>query len=475
MSPATLRRFRADRLLRREFEGLRVKVLAAVRGRLLARGVMLDRADLEACYSLAWHGLYAALLAGERIESPAGWLTIVAYRRALDEHRARSGAFCAAFEEAGPQPDREDRDLAAELDDRARLGALFEGIRGSMTKRERQAAVLCYLHGLSRREAACQMGLSEGRMRKLMEGCGDGRPGVSGKIGALARTIEAGDWCEQRGSLMRAYAYGILDMNGERYELAVMHHRRCPACRAYVASLRGLAVLLPPAALPASLLGALGSGGIAAGGPAAGGAAAGGPAAGGATVGGATAGGATAGGATGGLAAAGVAGGAGGGGWALAGGPLGAKLAVGCLLALGAGCATLGVSGGGASHPHHRRVRPLRAALAGGARDERLAPLPPVASGAGRSVLAASARSGSPSSSPSPRVGGAGREFGLEGARAAGSESGSGQPHGPQAAAASVALAAPESARTSAATAAAAAATPAATPAQAAQREFGPG
>ena len=43
------------------------------------------------------------------------------------------------------------------------------------------------------------MGLSPGRMRKLMEGRGDGRRGVSAKIGKLAGTIEAGTWCEERG------------------------------------------------------------------------------------------------------------------------------------------------------------------------------------------------------------------------------------------------------------------------------------
>ena len=34
MSPLTLRRYRAERLLRQEFEGLRGRVIATVRGRL---------------------------------------------------------------------------------------------------------------------------------------------------------------------------------------------------------------------------------------------------------------------------------------------------------------------------------------------------------------------------------------------------------------------------------------------------------
>ena len=66
-----------------------------------------------------------------------------------------------------------------------RLRQLFEGLRGRLDAREREAAALCYLQGLSRSEAAARMGVSEARMRKLMEGRGPGRPGVAGKVGAL--------------------------------------------------------------------------------------------------------------------------------------------------------------------------------------------------------------------------------------------------------------------------------------------------
>ena len=90
------------------------------------------------------------------------------------------------------------------------------------------------------------MGISESRMRKLMEGPGPGRPGVAGKVGELVETIRGGGWCEEQGSLMRGFAFGILDPQGERYRLALAHQRECPACRAYVLSLRGLAAVLPP-------------------------------------------------------------------------------------------------------------------------------------------------------------------------------------------------------------------------------------
>jgi RNA polymerase sigma factor (sigma-70 family) len=365
VSPSTLRRYRAERLLREEFERLRSGVVASASRRLRAVGVRLDASDLDASYAQAWQGLYAAMLEGQQITNPAGWLTLVTYRRAIDEHRARSRVQCAVIPSeavrdrlgvgagalgvssaAGPAAGvgavGEGRDLADELDDRTTLRQLFEALRGRLTAREQQAATLCYLQGLSRSEAAARMGVSESRMRKLMEGCGTGSPGVAGKVGALVETIRAGEWCEEQGSLMRGFAYGILDPDGERYSLALIHRDECPACRAYVLSLRGLAAVLPPVPLLLHpVLGAGASAGSASG------------AAVGASTGTTVAAPTSAGVAGGALSASGA--GAVGGGWWLVGGPLGAKLAVGCLLALGvgAGCVALGVHTGQTRAPAH--------------------------------------------------------------------------------------------------------------------------
>jgi len=54
MSPLTVRRYRAERMLRKEFEALRGRVLGTVRGRLRTSGVNLDASDLDACYAQAW-------------------------------------------------------------------------------------------------------------------------------------------------------------------------------------------------------------------------------------------------------------------------------------------------------------------------------------------------------------------------------------------------------------------------------------
>jgi DNA-directed RNA polymerase specialized sigma24 family protein len=252
MSPEALRRYRAERLLRKDFAGLRSKVLTIVRSQLRAKGVALDASDLEACYAQAWHGLYAIVLDGEMVENPSAWLVLVTFRRAIDESRSMSRIGIVEGEDMGSLPRRLvacANDLATELDDRTRLRHVFEGLRTRLSERECEAASLCYLQGLSRANAAKQIGISEARMRKLMEGA-PGRPGVASKVAELLETIEVGSWCEQQSSLLRALAFGILDPAGERHAQAMAHCRECPACRARVASLRGLASVLPLPLLP---------------------------------------------------------------------------------------------------------------------------------------------------------------------------------------------------------------------------------
>jgi DNA-directed RNA polymerase specialized sigma24 family protein len=461
VSPLSLRRHRAERLLREEFEGLRGRVLASVRGRLRASGASLDQDDLEACYAIAWQGLYTAVLEGQQIGNPAGWLVLVTFRRAIDEHRARARVRCGGelgdgelrVERSGSRgiADMEtrsangaERDFAAELDDRMRLRQLFEGLRGRLDGREREAAALCYLQGLSRSEAAARMGIGENRMRKLMEGHGPGHPGVAGKVGALVEAIRDGEWCEEQGSLMRALAFGVLDPDGERHRLALMHCSECPACRAYVVSLRGLAAALPPVFLPGGLgagilarlaegahaggaAGTAGAGGIVgngAGGTAGSGAA--GTGAGGGMSGGGAGAGVQAGRGIGGaLSASGAAGagGAAGGGWLLGAGPLGAKLAVGCLLALGVGAGCVALDAGhlvhGPRHRHHPASRLPASALAAASGADRLSEL---TAGVGGPLSPATPRGSASSLTPSAK---ASREFGPEQAlRPGGGEAG---------------------------------------------------
>jgi DNA-directed RNA polymerase specialized sigma24 family protein len=400
MSPAALRVYRAERLLERDFHALRGRVLGIVRGRLRAGGASLDTVDLEASYAAAWQGLYGAIVRGEQVANPAAWLALVTYRRAIEELRARHDSDAEA-----PVQATVERDLDAELDDRARLRRLLEGMRCRLDLREREAAALCYLHGYSRAQAARRMGISETRMRKLMEGRGAGQAGVAAKVAVLARAITAGEFCAQQDSLMRAFAFGVLDPEGERHRIALAHLRDCPACRRHVAALRGLAAALPPVlTLPGAGKAALAA--LAAGSAHGGGA-------GFATATGATsaAPGAPLGAPLGASAAAG--GGAAGGGWALGGG-LAAKLAAGCLLALGvgAGCVTLAEHGRGTVHraPRASSRRPAAEPVAAGS--ERPVRRRAAASrAAGHGFARAAATSGAEA--------GAAREFGPEQSRSA--------------------------------------------------------
>ena len=354
----------------------------------------LDGSDLDACYATAWQGLHAKVLEGEEIESPFGWLVLVTFRRAVEECLARRAPAAGI---GGSDPDEcvssRSRDLAGELDDRIRLVQLFEGLRAHLSDRERQAATLCYLQGLSRAEAAARMGISQGRMRKLMEGRGASDPGVCGKIGVLAETIESGRWCESQGSLMRAFAYGVLDPAGERYGLALMHRDGCPACRAYVLSLRGLAAVLPPVLLPWGPLAAAIGGGRGA-----------------VHISAAARQGAQSSATGSGTAYASGAAGASGGGWLLTGGGLSAKLAVGCLIALGVGggCMVLetGPHRSRRDHAHHGHATAARLAgtsVAGEVRER--APV------GGQPVSSVPAAAGA---SPSTSAARARREFGPE-------------------------------------------------------------
>ncbi len=281
------RRERAEHVLDREYDQLRRPTMTALRTKLGTRNVSFDDVDLEAFYNQAWHGLYLRLAEGDEIENHGGFLVHAAYCRAIEEvrrlhpERRAEGVDLAAL--------GSDVDLPAQLDDRTQLRHFMEGMRDRLSERERAAVTLCYLQGCTRPEAAELLGVSPERMEKLMDG-------ASKKVGALVEDIQEGSWCDSRESLMKAYAFGLLDPDGERWALANAHLQECSGCRGYVRGLRGVAAVTPPVGLMLGLLGALGLG-------AAGSAAAAGGAA-GAGAGGAAAG---AGGAGGGIGTAGIA------------------------------------------------------------------------------------------------------------------------------------------------------------------------
>ena len=245
----------AEDALARDYALLRGEVVGALRGKLTAQRVHVDDGDLDEVYNQAWHALYMQLKDGVAVESRAGFLVTVGYRRAIDElRRAHPGRTELGGDVATLGAEH---DIAQQLDDATRVRHLMEGFRERLDAREQQAAALCLIHGYTRPEAAAALGHSPRRMEKIMDG-------VMRKLARLTDDI-ADDWCRSRASLIAAYALGLLEEGGERHAAAVEHLRDCSACRRSVNQRRGLAGVLPPIGLPLVLGGALATGGAGAG------------------------------------------------------------------------------------------------------------------------------------------------------------------------------------------------------------------
>ena len=208
--------------------GVRSRLAAALR----RAGRQFDDLDLDAFYNQAWHGLYLRLAAGRGDREPR---RLPRPRRLLPRDRRdpalRSRRACDPAARRGARR-RAGHRRACSTTTR-KLTHFMEGMRERLTERERKAATLCYIQGYTRPQTAEVLGVSPKRMEKLMDG-------VSQKIGVLVEDIRGGGWCESRSSLMKAYAFGVLDPDGERWELAVAHLRECPGCRRYVRGLRGI-------------------------------------------------------------------------------------------------------------------------------------------------------------------------------------------------------------------------------------------
>jgi DNA-directed RNA polymerase specialized sigma24 family protein len=248
MSALAARRAReAEVFLETNYEAWKRNLLKAARRQLAQSNIRLDDIDLEAAYNAAWHALYRKLSDGVAINNPEGFLTQAIKFRALDDFRMRHPDRFADDVDVDVmcRPD----EIADRLDDKAQIRHLLEGIGDRLDTREQTAANLCYVHGFSRAEAAHLMGIEERRFQKIMDG-DNPKPGVAKKIAGLIGDIQDGQWCDKRVSLMKAYAFDILDRDGPRYQMARDHLAECPACRLLVRRLRGLAGVLPPVAMP---------------------------------------------------------------------------------------------------------------------------------------------------------------------------------------------------------------------------------
>ncbi len=241
--------------IRREYEGFKPEIIRTVSSKLAGDGVRPLDSDLDFSYNEAWHALYMKLAAGEEVENRKGFLVTVTHRRALNEFHSWHPSRRANVAEMDSLASTADVEESIDASDQLRQ--FREGLRSRLTTREQQAATLCYLHDLSRPEAAKVMGVSPRRMEKIMDG-------AASRIQELIGEIKAGEFCDGMSSTIRAYAVGLLDPEGERYELARDHLDHCPACRRQVLVLRGFGAVVPPAPAVFLLLGGASGGGSAA-------------------------------------------------------------------------------------------------------------------------------------------------------------------------------------------------------------------
>jgi DNA-directed RNA polymerase specialized sigma24 family protein len=191
-----------------------------------------DELDVGAFYNSAWASLHEALSEGVSIDRPVGYLIVLTYRRGIDEARkAKPGkrATPDVIEKIGTS-----QDLATTLDDRASIASFQEAMSEVLTDKEHAVIVLCVFGGFTRPQVADMLGETYKRMERILD---DARA----KLRPLARSIERGEWCARYSSRLRALTLGMLDERGARYASTVAHLDRCPACRAELRGLRGVA------------------------------------------------------------------------------------------------------------------------------------------------------------------------------------------------------------------------------------------
>ncbi len=274
----------ADRVIGEEYEAFKSEVVRAVSGKLSASKIRFAELDMDGFYNQAWYGLYTKLQDGQQVDNRKGLLVQMTYRRAIDEYRTLHPdrhADPVVLETLGAEDPIEET-----LDQQREFTQFVEGMRASLSQRELRAATLCYVYGLSRPEAAEQVGVRPKRMEKIMDE-------VSRKMRPVLASIKEGNWCEDRATLINQYALGALEPGTEDYEEAVSHLENCSGCRRHVLGTRGLAAVTIPSgllliALTGAAVGAGAAGAAAAGGAGAGaGASASGSGAAGAAAGGA--------------------------------------------------------------------------------------------------------------------------------------------------------------------------------------------
>ncbi len=229
-----------DAIIGAEYEDFKDEVVRSAAGKLASSKIHFSDLDMDGFYNQAWYGLYTKLQDGESIDNRKGLLVQMTYRRAIDEYRTLHPdrqADPVVLETVGVENPIEET-----LDQQRQFREFVEGMRSGLNQRELQAATLCYVYGLSRPEAAEQVGVRPKRMEKIMDE-------VSRKLRPMLATIKEGEWCEDRAVLINQFALGALEPDSDEYREAAAHLEHCSGCRRHVLGTRGLTAVTIPSAL----------------------------------------------------------------------------------------------------------------------------------------------------------------------------------------------------------------------------------
>jgi RNA polymerase sigma factor (sigma-70 family) len=159
---------------------------------------------------------------GERIENPGGFLVDVAYKRAIDALRKESNdPELDELEAASSLPDPSVADPSEELERDEVRSQVYEAI-AHLEGEERQVIALVYFEGMSGREAAGPLGISQSSsLRRLRS--------ASAKLREWLPAIEQGSFCTEAAPQLRALAAGTAE--GLEETQAKLHLENCAACR----------------------------------------------------------------------------------------------------------------------------------------------------------------------------------------------------------------------------------------------------
>ncbi len=159
---------------------------------------------------------------GERIENPGGFLVDVAYKRAIDALRKESAdPELDELEAASSLPDPSVADPSEELEHEEVRSQVYEAI-SHLEGEERQVIALVYFEGMSGRESAGPLGVSETTaLRRLRS--------ASAKLREWLPAIEEGSFCAEAAPQLRALAAGTAE--GLEVTQAKLHLENCAACR----------------------------------------------------------------------------------------------------------------------------------------------------------------------------------------------------------------------------------------------------